>query len=315
MKKVVLSLRNVTKNIKKQTVIDNLNLEVSEGEIFGLLGPNGAGKTTTIRMIVGLSSLTKGEIFICGKSVFKERKDAIKNVGAIIENPELYKFMTGYQNLKYFARLHSPKVTKERIEEVIKLVDLKESINNKVKSYSLGMKQRLGLAQCLLHNPKLLILDEPTNGLDPAGIKEFRQYLKKLANENNMAVIVSSHLLSEMEMMCDKVAILQNGRIISTQDVKNPETTPINNKFIIELDNPLEAKECLLNEYPNLDIEYSDTTLVLYVTKEKIPLLIKLLTEKNHHIYGIKDKTQSLEDRFLEITKAKGNQYVSSNSK
>ncbi|WP_370695806.1 ABC transporter ATP-binding protein (plasmid) [Priestia megaterium] len=313
MKDVILELKNVTKVIGNKTIIDNVDLKISEGEIFGFLGPNGAGKTTTIRMIVGLSSLTKGDILICGKSISTERKEAIKNIGAIIENPELYKFMTGFQNLMYFARLHSPKISKDRVAQIVKLVGLSNSIHDKVRTYSLGMKQRLGLAQCLLHKPKLLILDEPTNGLDPAGIKEIRQYLKKLASETGMAIMVSSHLLSEMEMMCDKIAILQNGKVISTQYVNDIESTK--NKVVFELDNPQHARDILLNEYPHLEIECSINTLKLNITKEEIPPFIKLLSEKNHYIYGIKDKEQSLEDRYLALTENKEEEYVNSHSK
>src|SRR5699024_874127 len=153
---------------------------------------------------VGLIGITSGEIKVCGKDVKKEFEDAIANVGAIVENPELYKFLTGYQNLEQAARLF--KVSKEKMDEVIELVGLTERIHDKVKTYSLGMRQRLGIAQSLLHDPKVLILDEPTNGLDPAGIREIRDYLKMLAREKGLAIIVSSHLLSEMEMMCDRFA-------------------------------------------------------------------------------------------------------------
>lgn len=212
--KTIAQLQNVTKVIKGKKIIDSLSFEVNEGEVFGFLGPNGAGKTTTIRMIVGLMKITEGDVLISGKSIQKDFAEAINEVGAIVENPELYKFLSGYQNLKHFARMHKG-ITEERIKEVVELVGLTSRINDKVKTYSLGMRQRLGIAQCLLHKPKLLILDEPTNGLDPAGIREIRAYIRKLAAEEGMAVIVSSHLLSEMEMMCDRIAILrvwQTGR-------------------------------------------------------------------------------------------------------
>jgi ABC-2 type transport system ATP-binding protein len=178
----LLQLKNARKDIGKKTIIHDLSLEVFPGEVFGFLGPNGAGKTTTIRMIVGLMGITSGEVLINGISIQKDFEKAIQHVGAIVENPEMYKFLTGYQNLLHYARM-AKGVTKERIDEVVKLVGLEKRIHDKVKTYSLGMRQRLGLAQALLHRPSLLILDEPTNGLDPAGIREIRDYLRKLAKE------------------------------------------------------------------------------------------------------------------------------------
>ena len=180
--KTVVELKNVTKTIVVKKIIDDLSFKVIEGEVFGFLGPNGAGKTTTIRMIVGLIGITEGEITISGKNVAKDFENAIQHVGAIVENPELYKFLTGYQNLQQVARLIKG-ISKEKIDEIVELVGLKDRIHDKVKRYSLGMRQRLGIAQSLLHDPKILILDEPTNGLDPAGIREMRDYLRSLAQE------------------------------------------------------------------------------------------------------------------------------------
>ncbi len=207
----IVVLKDVTKVIKGRKIIDNISFEVNKGEVFGFLGPNGAGKTTTIRMIVGLMGITSGDITIAGSSIKTKFEDAVRHVGAIVENPEMYKFLTGYQNLMHFARM-SKGITKEKIDEVVELVGLTSRINDKVKTYSLGMRQRLGVAQCLLHDPDVLILDEPTNGLDPAGIREIRDYIRLLAREKKMAVIVSSHMLSEMEMMCDRIGIIQDGR-------------------------------------------------------------------------------------------------------
>src|SRR3954453_20630546 len=216
----IVKLDKVTKVIKGRTIIDEISFEVRRGEIFGFLGPNGAGKTTTIRMIVGLMSITKGQILIKGKNIKTEFEQAIRHVGAIVESPEMYKYLSGYQNLIHYARM-VPGVTKERIDEVVALVKLGERIHDKVKKYSLGMRQRLGVAQALLHRPSLLILDEPTNGLDPAGIRELRDYLRHLTRTEGISVIVSSHLLSEMELMCDRVAILQRGKLVNVMPVQN----------------------------------------------------------------------------------------------
>ncbi len=214
----VLELMNVKKTIRKKTIINNLSFSVRKGEVFGFLGPNGAGKTTTIRMIVGLMDITEGDIVICGTSIRENFEEAIGNVGAIVENPEMYKFLSGYQNLLQYSRMHGG-IAKSKLAEVVNLVGLADRIHDKVKTYSLGMRQRLGLAQCLLHDPKLLILDEPTNGLDPAGIREIRDHLRMLTREKDMSVIVSSHLLSEMELMCDRIAIIQDGELVEVQDV------------------------------------------------------------------------------------------------
>ena len=215
----IISLSNVTKRIGRTTIIDDLTFDVPQGEIFGFLGPNGAGKTTTIRMIVGLMSITNGQILIKGKNIKTEFEQAIRHVGAIVESPEMYKYLSGYQNLIHYARM-VPGVTKERIDEVVALVKLEERIHDKVKKYSLGMRQRLGVAQALLHRPSLLILDEPTNGLDPAGIRDLRDYLRHLTRTEGISVVVSSHLLSEMELMCDRVAILQRGKLVDIMPVQ-----------------------------------------------------------------------------------------------
>lgn len=187
---------------------------------------NGAGKTTTIRMMIGLMKISNGDVQILGKSIKDNYKEAISEVGAIVENPEMYPFMTGMQNLTHFARM-IPSVSKERVKEVITLVGLEKEINEKVARYSLGMRQRLGIAQALLHNPSVLILDEPTNGLDPAGIREIRQYIRKLAEKHNVTIIISSHLLSEIELMCDRIGIIKNGELDAIQTVNDSSMTKI----------------------------------------------------------------------------------------
>lgn len=216
----VIRMEGVSKIISSKAIVDDLTLEVPAGQVFGFLGPNGAGKTTTIRMMVGLISISKGDIHICGDSINTDFEKAVSHVGAIVENPEMYKFLTGYQNLQHFARM-SPGVTQERVDEAIRLVGLGNRIHDKVKTYSLGMRQRLGVAQAILHRPKLLVLDEPTNGLDPQGIRELRDYLRQLTRTEGITVFVSSHLLSEMELMCDRVAIIQSGRLVDIKQLKN----------------------------------------------------------------------------------------------
>src|SRR5690625_128145 len=218
MKEIAMELIDIKKNIGSKKIIKGLSFTINKGEVFGLIGPNGAGKTTTIRMMVGLMELTDGDVRILGKSIKTDSKEAVREVGAIVENPEMYPFMSGWQNLKHYARM-IPGITDERIKEVVQLVGLEKPIKEKTDKYSLGMRQRLGVAQALLHNPSILILDEPTNGLDPAGIREIRQYIRRLATEENVAVIISSHLLSEIELMCDRIGVIKNGELIATQNV------------------------------------------------------------------------------------------------
>ncbi len=216
MANTILEIKNVTKYFGRKKVIDDISLEVKEGEIYGFLGPNGAGKTTTIKMILGLLYIDQGEIIISGYNIKKQFEKAMESIGGIVENPDMYDYMSGRDNLKLYARIRG--VKKERIEEVLKLVGMQHVAKQKVKKYSLGMKQRIGLALTMLHKPKILILDEPTNGLDPAGIKELRDILKKIAHEENVAVLVSSHILGEMQMLCDKVAVISDGKI-SKKDI------------------------------------------------------------------------------------------------
>lgn len=212
MSKVILDVNNLSKKFKNFTAVDNISFQLHSGEILGFLGPNGAGKTTTIKMITGLVKSNSGNITINGYDINKDFEDAMSNVGAIVETPHLYENMTGYENIKFFSNL-CKNATKEHIEECIKLSGLKNRLNDKVKNYSLGMKQRLGLTIALLNNPKLLILDEPTNGLDPIGIKVLREFLKDLAHNKNLSILVSSHILTEMELLCDKVLIITNGKM------------------------------------------------------------------------------------------------------
>lgn len=299
--KAVIELKSISKSIRGKKIIDNLSLQIYAGEVFGLLGPNGAGKTTTIRMMTGLMRVTEGEILINGKNLSKDFENAISQIGAIVENPELYKDLTGYQNLMQVARI-TKGVTKKEINELIDFVGLKDRIHDKVKTYSLGMRQRLGIALCLIHKPKILILDEPTNGLDPAGIREIRDHLRHLAKERNMAIIVSSHLLSEMEMMCDRIAIIQKGKLINVQHVRTDNEVEIR-PYSLEVDNIQLAEQILSSS--GYKVSKKENLLEMELEKQQVPLIIKTLVNENIQIYEIKAFTKSLEDRFLEITSDK----------
>lgn len=300
----IVELKNVTKVIKGRTIIDDISFQVHKGEVFGFLGPNGAGKTTTIRMMVGLMAITSGDILIGGSSIKTDFEKAVRQIGAIVENPEMYKFLTGYQNLIHYSRMTTG-IPKEKIVETIELVGLTNRINDKVRTYSLGMRQRLGLAQCLLHDPDVLILDEPTNGLDPAGIREIRDHIRLLAREKNMAVIVSSHMLSEMEMMCDRIGIIQDGKLIDVQHIKEF----VNGKeavFELEVTPGKKAITIVQTSYPNIRTSLSKNGVSVELPKEEIPNLVKLLVAEDVQIFGIKEVSKTLEDRFLEVTTEKG---------
>lgn len=291
----LVQIKNLSKTIGKKKIIKNLNLDLYKGQITGFLGPNGAGKTTTIRMMVGLMKPTEGDVLIDGQSVKHNFEESIEKVGVIVENPEMYKYMSGYKNLLHFSRMHK-KISKKRIDEVVEQVGMKNRINEKVGSYSLGMRQRLGLAQALLHNPKFLILDEPTNGLDPAGIREFRLYLQKIARENGVAVFVSSHLLSEIELLCDRIAIIQNGELIDIKNVKELQQS----KFHFKVE-PLAAAEEVLTGI-GFPVSLFEEGLLVETGAEHIPGAIKLLVNANISIFSVQPFKATLEDQFLEMT-------------
>jgi ABC-2 type transport system ATP-binding protein len=300
MSEPVARLQGVTKKIGSKTLVSNLTLDIPPGQIFGFLGPNGAGKTTTIRMMVGLISISSGDVLISGHSIKNNYKEAIASVGAIVENPEMYKFLSGYQNLRQFARM-VPGVSKQRIDEVVELVGLGQRIHDKVKTYSLGMRQRLGVAQALLNRPKLLVLDEPTNGLDPQGIRELRDYLRLLCREEGTTVFVSSHLLSEMELMCDSVAIIQNGQLLEVKQLKEVGnvTMPVG-ETLFEVDDA-EAALALIGQGT-----VKSGGLVVEAAREDIAEFNARLVAGGIKVYSIKSLARTLEDQFLEVTGGEG---------
>ncbi|MGM7700553.1 ABC transporter ATP-binding protein [Pseudalkalibacillus sp. Hm43] len=297
-----LEVQSLTKVIGKKKLVDDVSFSVEKGEIFGLLGPNGAGKTTIIRMIVSLIKRTDGAVIINGTNLDEQYKDAMSEMGAIVENPEFYKYMSGYKNLKHYANMALKEVSDERIKEVVKLVKLEDVMHKKVKTYSLGMRQRLGVAQALLHNPSLLILDEPTNGLDPQGIREFRDYLHTLAAEG-MSVLVSSHLLSEMQLMCNRFAILEKGKLIHISSMN--ETTEIDEakEVVFEVDNSQEAVDVVKEQIEVSNIKVlSDQQFSVHINRAGINMINRLLISNEIDVYGINRVEASLEDRFFEIT-------------
>ncbi|MBC1520975.1 ABC transporter ATP-binding protein [Listeria aquatica] len=299
MTETVLQLDNVSKKIGQKEIVHNISFDVRKGEVFGLLGPNGAGKTTIIRSIVRLIKKTSGEVHISGVNVDENFKDAIKNVGAIIENPEFYMYMSGFNNLKQFARMSRKDIPQERFVEIVEQVKLSHAIHNKVKTYSLGMRQRLGLAQALIHEPDLLILDEPTNGLDPQGMREFRELIRSLA-QNGTSVLISSHLLSEIQQITDRFAIINHGKLTHIESMHDLEKEA---KVTIQLEvsDPEAAK--LVLESLDLEIKAQvEQQLTLELASDVVPEIARSLVKANIDILELAKVHVSLEDRFLALT-------------
>ena len=221
-KKIILQTKNLSKRFKKDYVVKNLNIEVQQGDIYGFLGPNGAGKTTTLKLILGFLTATEGDAYIHGKSIKDNKNEVLKSIGAMIETPKFYDNLTGRKNLQIIAELYG-EGAKSRVNEVLEIVEMKDAENKKVKEYSMGMKQRLGIARAFLNDPQLIILDEPTNGLDPYGMKSIRELIIKLAKKYSKTFIVSTHLLNEVELMCNKVGIIHNGSLIEQMDMRELE--------------------------------------------------------------------------------------------
>ena len=264
MNEAILKCENLCKSFGKRQILNNVSLEVNQGDILGFIGPNGAGKTTTIKLILGLQSIDSGTVKINGYDIQKEFEKAIEKVGTIVENPDLYMYLSGYDNLKLISNMYK-NIDKKRIDEVVKLVKLEQRINDKVSKYSLGMRQRLGIAQALLHKPNLLILDEPTNGLDPEGIKELRELIKDLAEKENMSIVISSNNLSELESFCNKVTIIKNGKIVETSTIN--EVKKVEHSYIIELDNLEDIQKIIEKKIEKI----SETKFKIDVDKDEIP--------------------------------------------
>ena len=301
----ILKCEKLCKTFGKKEILKNVSLEVKQGDILGFIGPNGAGKTTTIKLILGLQSITSGKVNINGYDIEKEFKHAIKKVGAIVENPDMYMYLSGYQNLKLVANLYK-NIGTERIAEVVKLVKLEKRINDKVSKYSLGMRQRLGIAQAILHKPNLLILDEPTNGLDPEGIKEMRELLVNLAEKEKMAILISSHNLAELDNFCTKVCIIKNGEVIETSEISKIKHEASNEIEIFEVDNAEKAEKILSMDLRNnkiLGLEVKDSKILkVNISKEEVPYIISKLVENNIKIYEVKQEEKTLEEAFFEKT-------------
>lgn len=300
MANTVLELKGLTKNFGERIAVNNVSFSVREGEIFGFLGANGAGKSTTIKMLTGLTTITSGDALICGKSVKFEFEKAVSNIGAIVEMPEFYNYLSGYQNLKYFAKLSGVK-DKSKIDKAVEIVGLSSRINEKVRKYSLGMKQRLGVAQALLGSPKLLILDEPTNGLDANGIREFRSLLKNLAHKEKIAILISSHILSEMQLLCDTVGIIDNGVLIETNNIdKIKQDSGIFGSQYIKCNAPNFAGRIIEEDY-RIPVKICNNKVLFSADEATIAKIIIKLTQRKISVFGAGEVDASLEDIFLAV--------------
>lgn len=295
MSNIVLKCENLNKSFGKKKILKDVSFTIDEGDILGFIGPNGSGKTTTIKLILGLNSIDSGSVTINGFDIRKNFESAIKRVGAIVENPDMYMYLSGYENLKLVDNMYN--VPSSRIDEVVKLVKLEGRIKDKVSKYSLGMRQRLGIAQALINSPNLLILDEPTNGLDPEGIKELRDLLKDLAKKENIAVLISSHNLAELDSFCNKVCIIQNGTIIESNEVKKLKKEVSNSTYIFEVNNSTLVNNVIDN------IKVLDSAhFSIKSKKEEIPNIITKLINNNILIYEVYENKISLEEAFLNKT-------------
>ncbi|EAE7280677.1 ABC transporter ATP-binding protein [Listeria monocytogenes] len=303
MTETVLKLEHVTKKIGQKNIVHDISFDIHKGEVFGLLGPNGAGKTTIIRSIVGLIRRSEGTVFINGKNVDTEYKAAISEVGAIIENPEFYMYMSGWANLKQFARMSQKNITDEHIREIVELVKLTGAIDQKVKTYSLGMRQRLGVAQALIHNPALLILDEPTNGLDPQGMAEFRTLIRDLATKGT-SVLISSHLLSEIQQITDRFAIINKGVLTHTEKMSDLLENHVA-AYKLKVSDPV-ATTTVLTTLPVKLVAQKDDLFKIEVAHEDVHLIARALIQANIDLLEMVPLQASLEERFLELTKGGG---------
>ena len=297
----IIEIENLSKQFKEVKAVDGLNLGVYRGDVFGFLGPNGAGKSTTIRMLLSLVAPTEGEIKMFGKSLKKDRISILKNIGAIVEKPDFYGYLSAYKNLEILGRLSRTDVSKKRIMEVLEFVGLEKRYKSKVKTFSHGMKQRLGIAQALLHDPELIILDEPTTGLDPQGMKEIRELIIHLSKDENKTILLSSHILSEVEIVATRMIILNKGKKVvegTVADLLNRNELMVT----VEVDNADDAEKIIKESKWGEKIDSSaNNKLVFKLIQNEISELNKYLVEKGISVNALVP-TRSLESYFLEIT-------------
>ena len=290
----ILKCSNLKKQIKNKIIVENISFSINKGDIVGFIGPNGAGKTTIIKLILGLMKLSEGKVFINRFDIEKDFIKAIEKVGSIVENPDLYMYLSGYDNLKIIANNYK-NISKDRIHEVIKIVGLENRIKDKVSTYSLGMRQRLGIAEAIINEPELLILDEPTNGLDVEGIIEIRNLIKKLSQQG-MAIFISSHNLTEIDNLCNRIIAIKNGKIIADDTIENFTTISNISSYILEL-NYIGNLTKIISDYKFEIIK--DNKIRVYISKDKLTELMQKLIENKYQIYSLQEEKLTSEEAFI----------------
>jgi ABC-2 type transport system ATP-binding protein len=297
----IIEINSLTKDFKKLRAVNNLNLSVYKGDVFGFLGPNGAGKSTTIRMLLSLVRQTSGTINLFGKPLDSDRKNILSRIGAIVEKPDFYGYLTAYKNLEILGKLSGKEITQKQIMQILELVGLDNRFDSKVKTFSHGMKQRLGLAQSLLHDPELIILDEPTTGLDPQGMKEIRDLILHLSKEKEKTIFLSSHILHEVELVANRMIIINKGTTKVEGNVKDLLDAK-KLKVTFEIDDEQKVKDLILNSGWKDKFEMNTKTVFVFSLEgEEVPQLNKYLVENNISVSAVIPK-RSLEDYFLKIT-------------
>ena len=297
----IIEVRGLTKSFNEITAVDNLSFTINAKEVYGFLGQNGAGKSTTIRMLLSLIRPSSGNIKIFDHDLFTHRKEILQKVGAIIEKPDLYKYLTAVENLRFFAAMSGLKLDRKSLIDKLEKVGLADRADSKIGTYSQGMKQRLGIAVALVHDPELIILDEPMNGLDPQGIADVRNLINHLSKDLGKTVFISSHLLSEMEQVADSLLIIHKGKKIAEgkmEELLDPEQTRVE----IETGSAADLKTQLsLTKWGNKIISANGQIVVMQLRKDEMPLLIQMMGELKCEVYSIQKKN-SLEDYFLSLT-------------
>ena len=289
----ILKCDNLKKQVKEKVIVEKISFSMDKGDVVGLIGPNGAGKTTIIKLILGLIKITEGKVSINGYDIEKDFIKAIEKVGAIVETPDLYMYLSGYDNLKITANNYK-NISKERIKEVVKLVGLENRIKDKVSTYSLGMRQRLGIAEAIINSPELLILDEPTNGLDVDGIIEMRNLITKLS-EQGIAILISSHNLTEIDNLCNRIIAIKNGKIITDDKIENFTAFSTEDTYILEL-NHINNLDQVIQDHKFEKVE--DNKIRIYTTKEKISKVMQKLIENNYQVYSVQEEKLTTEQAF-----------------
>jgi len=299
----IVEVKNLVKHYGKFHAVQDVSFDVYRGDVFGFLGPNGAGKSTTIRTMLSLISPTSGSLMLFGKNLLTHRNYILSKIGCIVEKPDFYKYLSAEKNIEIFARLSGVEVSKKKVHEIIEFVGLKGREKDKVSGFSHGMKQRLGIAQTLVHNPELIILDEPTTGLDPQGIIDIRNLILQLKNEQNKTILLSSHILSEIELIANRMVIINKGKTI----VQGSVSELLNGQELIVLfnvDNTAKAIEVLKQQNILLNQEgLQNNNLLLHISQDKIPVINKLFCENGINVYSIETK-RKLEDYFLKLINA-----------